>query len=227
MNETEFWNLIAASKRDSQGDSDRQLELLERALAGQPEAEILDFDRLLHEQMARSYTRELWAAAYIINGGCSDDGFDYFRAWLIAQGWKVFRKALKDPESLADVAESDAGLELLLYVASKAFETKTGEKFPRRERPRVELTGDEWSEDEEALQAKYPKLFAEFSGSDSVEKPEVARGGLAPVADLLQALLARNPSAVAPVEALYQQAVIAAMAETPQSLAKSAAMTAC
>ncbi len=222
MNETEFWNLIAATKRDCDGDSDRQLELLERALAGLSEAEILDFDRLLHEQMARSYTRELWAAAYIINGGCSDDGFDYFRAWLIAQGWKVFRNALKDPETLVEVAESDAELELLLYVAIKAYETRTGKKFPHRERPRVELTGAEWSEDEEALEAKYPGLFAKFSGADSGQETEVAVGGLAPVADLLQALLARNPAAVDPVESRYQQAVIGAMVETPESLAESA-----
>jgi hypothetical protein len=28
----------------------------------------------------------MWVAAYLMNGGCSDDGFDYFRGWLIAQG---------------------------------------------------------------------------------------------------------------------------------------------
>lgn len=32
------------------------------------------------------YRRDLWAAAYIIGGGCSDDSFIDFRAGLIAQG---------------------------------------------------------------------------------------------------------------------------------------------
>ncbi|MFL6076856.1 MAG: DUF4240 domain-containing protein [Mycobacteriales bacterium] len=35
--------------------------------------------------MAESYQGDLWGAAYLINGGASDDGFDYFRGWLIAR----------------------------------------------------------------------------------------------------------------------------------------------
>ena len=30
--------------------------------------------------MADSYRSSLWAAAYVINAGCSDDGFGYFAA---------------------------------------------------------------------------------------------------------------------------------------------------
>src|SRR6185312_1731193 len=100
MNETEFWNLIEATRSKSKGDGDRQVSLIQEALERLPEAEILEFDRLLHGFMAASYTQNLWAAAYIINGGCSDDGFDYFRAWLIAQGKDVFRRAMQDPETL-------------------------------------------------------------------------------------------------------------------------------
>ncbi|MFE5591185.1 DUF4240 domain-containing protein [Streptomyces sp. NPDC056549] len=33
-------------------------------------------------------------AAYMVNGGCCDDGFDYFRGWLIAQGRNVFERAV-------------------------------------------------------------------------------------------------------------------------------------
>ena len=39
--------------------------------------------------MDDSYRWDLWGAAYLANGGCSDDGFDYFRGWLIGQGRKV------------------------------------------------------------------------------------------------------------------------------------------
>lgn len=78
MNETEFWNLIAACKLAATANTSRFLELLQRTLERESEPAITDFNRLLHEQMAKSYIRELWAAAYIINGGCSDDGFDYF-----------------------------------------------------------------------------------------------------------------------------------------------------
>ncbi len=43
--------------------------------------------------------------AYIINGGCSDDGFDYFLGWLIAKGRKYFEAALVNPERAGDGAE--------------------------------------------------------------------------------------------------------------------------
>ncbi|MFC9245678.1 DUF4240 domain-containing protein [Streptomyces sp. NPDC057136] len=66
--------------------------------------------------MADSCTNPLWAAAYVINGGCSDDGFDYFRGWLIAQGREVFERTAADPDALAEVpivrASAADGLDL-------------------------------------------------------------------------------------------------------------------
>src|SRR6266576_2839596 len=116
MNEDIFWQLIAESKQGGGGDSDAQIAALQERLQSLPESEIVEFDGLLHGQLDRSYHRDLWAAAYLINGGCSDDGFDYFRAWLIAQGRDVFERALQDPESLAEVAEPEAELELFSYA---------------------------------------------------------------------------------------------------------------
>jgi hypothetical protein len=52
--------------------------------------------------MAESYRWDLWGAAYLINGGCSDDGFDYFRGWLLSQGRAIWQATLADPDSLAD-----------------------------------------------------------------------------------------------------------------------------
>ena len=40
--------------------------------------------------VARSYDWNLWGAAYLMKGGCSDDAFDYFRGWLVAQGRRVW-----------------------------------------------------------------------------------------------------------------------------------------
>jgi hypothetical protein len=53
--------------------------------------------------MADSYRNLLWAAAYLINGGCSDDGFESFRCWLIVQGRTVFERSVADPDTLADL----------------------------------------------------------------------------------------------------------------------------
>lgn len=48
------------------------------------------------------YRWELWAAAYLIGGGRSDDSFIDFRAGLIAQGRDWYDKAAASPDSLAD-----------------------------------------------------------------------------------------------------------------------------
>ena len=62
------------------------------------------------------------AVHYVINGGCSDDGFDYFRGWLIAQGKSVFMKALENPDSLAKLDEIDeAECEYIMSVAGSAY----------------------------------------------------------------------------------------------------------
>ena len=63
--------------------------------------------------LAEAYHWDLWGAAYLINGGCSDDGFEYFRRWLVLQGRDVFQAAVSNPDTLAEVAE---GLDKLWLV---------------------------------------------------------------------------------------------------------------
>ena len=103
MDEQTFWGLIDQSRMDMDGDLDAQHEILVSKLSQYSPEEILEFDRILNKYNRESYTSDLWAAAYIINGGCSDDGFDYFRGWLISKGRKVYEDALKNPESLTDI----------------------------------------------------------------------------------------------------------------------------
>lgn len=171
MTRSEFWALIG-STRDA--DPDRHAERLTDALAGGPADEILSFgdhfDALEHD----AYTWNLWAAAYVMNGGCSDDGFIDFRSWLILQGEAVYGAALADPDSLAalDVGPDAATCEC--YIAATAYERATGvsghngyyaaleQSYPGRP-PRAEPMGDEWDEDDPgSLQALCPKLFAKY-----------------------------------------------------------------
>jgi hypothetical protein len=50
--------------------------------------------------MAQSYNYRLWEAVYALNGGSSDDVFEYFRSWLISQGKNKFYWTLKFPRLL-------------------------------------------------------------------------------------------------------------------------------
>ncbi|MFC5002216.1 DUF4240 domain-containing protein [Dactylosporangium cerinum] len=116
-------------------EAEKVAESMVRLLSRWQPADIAAFDRPVRELLAVSYRSDLWAAAYIINGGASDDGFDYFRGWLIAQGRDTFERALADPDSLAGhpavVAAAAEGRddlegEDILGVAWQAYRDVTG-----------------------------------------------------------------------------------------------------
>ncbi|MFH9352577.1 DUF4240 domain-containing protein [Kitasatospora sp. NPDC017646] len=52
---------------------------------------------------------DVWAAAHLIGGGCSDDSFVGFRAGLIAFGRDWYERAADAPESLAEHPSVQAG----------------------------------------------------------------------------------------------------------------------
>lgn len=85
MGPRQFWQLIERSKVENEGHCDRQAGALTALLLEVPATDIMAFDRLFEYHVDQAYRNDLWAAAYIINGGCSDDGFEYFRRWLIGQ----------------------------------------------------------------------------------------------------------------------------------------------
>lgn len=85
-------------------------------LASRPVEEIIAAEQVLWDLLVDPCSNPLWAAACVANGGCSGDGFDYFRAWLIAQGREVFERAVADPNALAELpivqACASAGVDL-------------------------------------------------------------------------------------------------------------------
>jgi hypothetical protein len=105
MDMQQFWKLIEDARRQVPDPADGE-EVAARAaalLSAYPREEIVAAEQVLRELMAGSYRTPLWAAAYVINGGCSDDGFDYLRGWLILQGREVFEHVVADPDALADL----------------------------------------------------------------------------------------------------------------------------
>jgi len=156
-----FWQLIESSRENAGGDPDEQADELTDLLSELPPDEIVAFDRMLHELLAAANRWDLWAAAYIINGGCSDDAFEYFRAWLVAQGERVYREALADPETLTERAEPDAtNAESLLYAAGDAYRVETGRDLPAKVSRPSEPAGERWNEAD--LKHRFPKLWAAF-----------------------------------------------------------------
>jgi predicted DNA-binding WGR domain protein len=170
----DFWNLIERAKTNSE-DVESQVELLTEYLSKRTVEDIFEFQRIMDQLYAKSYLSALWGAAYLMNGGCSDDGFEYFRGWLIAKGREVFQSALENPDNLAKyVREDDYNFgeydsEEMMSVAANAFVAKTGgtlEDFydlvSPLPRPGIDHDWDFDNEDE--MKRHYPKLYKKFGG---------------------------------------------------------------
>jgi Protein of unknown function (DUF4240) len=167
MNKETFWKIIDSSRQEAANDPDVQIDTLEEALSKLSPEDIVAFDRWMREYHLRAYTWELWAAAYIIGGGCSDDGFMDFRGWLISKGEKVYEAAFADPETLVDVVkDEDAGgqIEGFLYIANQVWSEKTGKDMDDFPYPDMKYpddpSGESWDEDD--LEKLYPKLTKKF-----------------------------------------------------------------
>ena len=131
MPEAKFWEIMHLSKVASKGNYELQCHLLRENLETLPSAEIISFQRTFVSLMANSYSYKLWEAAYALNGGCSDDCFEYFRSWLIAQGRNKFYWTIKYPRMLflIGVKELIENYEGIAYVASEAYKNKTGNEL--------------------------------------------------------------------------------------------------
>ncbi|UWE10218.1 DUF4240 domain-containing protein [Actinacidiphila bryophytorum] len=100
-----FWRLIAEILRHSPGLSDREAFLRDRLAAFQP-GDIVQFQMHLDKARESAYSWDLWGAAMrIIGGWCSDDGFEYFRLWLIGKGRDAFERTVAQPDALGELPE--------------------------------------------------------------------------------------------------------------------------
>jgi len=148
------------TNKESGGEPPIQQELIEKNLNDLSPDEIIEFDNIYRELANEAYNWKLWAAAYIVNGGCSDDCFMDFRGWLIGQGEEIYTKALADPDSLAELdnLEEDMEWEGYGYLAFTVYEKKTEKEMPINSEiiHPSEPKGEEWDEDE--LGKLLPKL---------------------------------------------------------------------
>ena len=161
MEMAEFWRIIESAKLASPS-SDERPEALRAALGALAPDEIQAFQELYIAKISEAYTWPLWGAAYIMNGGCSDDCFDYFRDWLISEGQTVYEAALKDPETLADLPRAqESELEEFRYVAQEVYEGKLGRAMEPSYPPlQSQPAGEAW--DEETVDKLFPKLSGKY-----------------------------------------------------------------
>jgi hypothetical protein len=162
MVDDQFWSLIDQARTGSSKSAhpDRLGEILNQFSDG----EVLDFGHMFYEKICDLNQWRLWAAAYVIAGGMSDDSFHYFRSWIIGEGRHVFEVAMRDPDELGPfVDNNEVDNELLEYVAVNILEQRGIKKDPRDRSDRradEEPTGEPFEED--TAGTSFPKLAALF-----------------------------------------------------------------
>ncbi|MEU7975390.1 DUF4240 domain-containing protein [Micromonospora sp. NPDC049089] len=140
MDVEEFWAVVRSGGAGLEGrtgdDGEAVAAAVVRRLAATSSEGILEFQELFDQLHDALYRWDVWAASYLIGGGCSDDSFIDFRAGVIALGREWYERVLASPDGLADhpavrqaAAEDDDGAlfaESVNYVASEAYEQVTG-----------------------------------------------------------------------------------------------------
>jgi hypothetical protein len=185
MDTDDFWELIETARASAVAGGAFH-EVLADLLAARTEQEILGYQEKFDEAHQALYRWDVWAAAYLIGGGCSDDSFMDFRAGLIAQGRGWYRKAADSPDNLAEhpAAAAAAGrpwdnplfYEVVNYAASRAFERVSGDEHgfwdalsARDERDRTPADmGERFDfDDEQEMRRRLPRLAALCLGDNA------------------------------------------------------------
>src|SRR5262245_20131129 len=158
-----FWQVIETACRSDPSSAEEWDERLTEALIQLPAEEIIEWNHIFDRLAKSAYRTDLWAAAYLINGGASDDGFYYFRCWLIGMGKQIYDDAIANPDSLASVASPKwFAAEAEIYAAAHhAWMRVTGQpdmaNYPARNET-VQLIGEDWDfDDTEAMREHLPR----------------------------------------------------------------------
>ncbi len=155
MNNKRFWDIVdLARPADPLRASDRAWsQNLQAELERLPADEIVEWNHIFDRLAADAYTVDLWGASYLINGGSSDDGFYYFRCWLIGMGQRVYETAVAEPDALANLGRlPEMAAEAEMYAAAhQAWMKVTGhsdkDPYPARNESAM-MTGEDWNFDD-------------------------------------------------------------------------------
>lgn len=158
MTEEQFWQLIASTRGNAEAVTKRLSRL-------SPE-EIRDFHRIYWEKHNALHRWEVWQAADLICGGCGDDSFHYFKAFVIGKGQEFYEIVLQNPDDMGDrLTEDDEeegyDNELLNYAAVEAYEAVApGQELDHLSDEGKEPSGPQIAESD--APTRFPKLWASY-----------------------------------------------------------------
>lgn len=158
-----FWDLIDRARGSHEpGAPSAPPDAMRAVLDSLGTAEVQAFVSRFYQHLIELNHWRLWGAGYVIAGGMSDDGFHYFRSWIIGKGKWVFETALSNPDLLAGVIDDpEVENELLEYVGLEVLKSRGIDSDPRdgdRGCPDDEPQGERF--EEETVHEWFPGLAA-------------------------------------------------------------------
>jgi predicted DNA-binding WGR domain protein len=191
-----FWEAIEKSNTYkkahwSEYDMDEHLENLTAYLAKFGKERLILFEKTLQEKLNELYTAEIAELSfilecdfrsengmYVFDGFLSDDGFIYFRCWLLLKGKEFFEDITKDIQSFVSGKYSfnigDCWGEGLLYVSDEAYSENhdnddeseirdaVHERYPDNHYDSMDRQMNREPKEGADLQKMYPKLVKEI-----------------------------------------------------------------
>lgn len=142
MDDATFWSIIKKLDWSCEGDDEAVIEPAVLELVNSPADEIASFAELLAQRL---YQLDTEAHARSIGAHCwGDDGesfspdyFLYVRCCAVANGQAFFENALANPTDMP----KDMDFEVLLEIAPRAYEEKTGTTL----QPTTRVSYETWS----------------------------------------------------------------------------------
>ncbi len=127
MNIENFWKLIdSVNAQVNCNDKDAVLVATKEKLISLSSSEIAAWYKIYESIHKKALRDDLWDACSKCGIHSTDDGFHYFRAWLISRGKDVFTSVLAKPDSLSVhvVNPKAANFESYGYVSWHAYSEK-------------------------------------------------------------------------------------------------------
>jgi Protein of unknown function (DUF4240)/Cysteine-rich CPCC len=170
MDRDQLWAIVDGVEPHVAEDPRRFDAALVDHLVALEAPQIVVFSDCWHDLTDEAYSWDVWAAAWVLRGGCFGYAFQGFHDRLVALGRHVFERAIRDPDTLADVPidwragdrETGPWLSIAPLVA---FERVTGrsltEAHPPRDARPDEPAGARW--DLRSVALRVPLLAARAS----------------------------------------------------------------
>lgn len=167
LTEHAFWDLVTTPNLglDPQHVSDS----LKIKLADLTDQQLIDFDKYFCINMRKSFTWELFGAAFVM-AGCNDEyGFSEFRCWLISRGKTVFENALANADSIAQCTpvyhlndQPYPYIDEYDLIAGLLYEERNDDELPFIPSGSDEPQGKRFKDKAKFLKLNYPLLYEKY-----------------------------------------------------------------